>query len=353
LALVAAMLLRLCVQGMMSRFNNAQDNLIRFVVLGTNARAHEFFQFTQQNHFLGYQVIGFMDDFNYGGYDDISLLAPLQDFEQVIRENIVDAVVVFLPIRTYYDKIMTVIDMARIQGIPVQHMYNLFDPKNVRMRPMHIGSYSGMFIENAPSNFAAMVLKRAFDIVFSLLALLFTSPVLLLAAAAVKLEDGGPVFFSQSRVGYHKRPFNVYKLRTMRRDAESQLAQVENLNEMDGPVFKIKNDPRITRVGRFLRKHNIDELPQFANVLVGDMSVVGPRPMAQRDYKGFSEDWLRMRFSMRPGITCTWQTMPNRNDIHFNDWMHMDMEYIENWSLPRDMAIIFKTITVVLEGQGR
>jgi exopolysaccharide biosynthesis polyprenyl glycosylphosphotransferase len=353
LALGGTMLLRLGVQGLMSNLNNAPDNRIRFVVLGTNARARDFFLFTQENRFLGYQVIGFMDDYNYGGFTDISLLAPLQDFERVIRENIVDAVVVFLPIRTYYDKIMSVIDMARIQGIPVQHMYNLFDPKNVKMRPVHIGSYSGMFIENAPRSLLALALKRLFDIVFCLTALLATAPLLLAAALAIKLEDGGPVFFAQSRVGYHKRPFNVYKLRTMRRDAESQMAQVESLNEMDGPVFKIKNDPRITKVGHYLRKFNIDELPQFANVLMGDMSVVGPRPMALRDYKGFSEDWLRMRFSVRPGITCTWQTLANRNDIQFTDWMRMDMEYIENWNLMRDFVIIFRTILVVLEGKGR
>jgi lipopolysaccharide/colanic/teichoic acid biosynthesis glycosyltransferase len=159
------------------------------------------------------------------------------------------------------------------------------------------------------------------------------------------------VFFAQERVGLNKRRFRLYKFRTMIPDAERKLAELECFNELSGPVFKIKNDPRITPIGKFLRKTSIDELPQLYNVLIGDMSLVGPRALPVRDYNGFDQDWHRRRFSVRPGITCLWQ-VNGRNNVPFDKWMELDLEYIDNWSLWLDLKILLKTIPAVVSGYG-
>jgi lipopolysaccharide/colanic/teichoic acid biosynthesis glycosyltransferase len=159
------------------------------------------------------------------------------------------------------------------------------------------------------------------------------------------------VFFLQERLGLGKRRFTIFKFRTMVSNAETLLATVEHLNQSQGPTFKLVEDPRITLVGSFLRKTSIDELPQLFNVLWGDMSLVGPRPLPLRDYKGFSEDWHRRRFSVKPGITCLWQVM-GRSTIGFDRWMRLDMDYIDGWTLWLDIKILLRTIPVVLRGSG-
>jgi exopolysaccharide biosynthesis polyprenyl glycosylphosphotransferase len=196
-----------------------------------------------------------------------------------------------------------------------------------------------------------ILMKRLLDIVLSLVLLVFLSPLFLLVSLLITLASPGPVFFLQERVGLSKRRFWLYKFRTMVTDAEEKLADLEAFNEATGTVFKIKNDPRITPVGRFLRKISIDELPQLFNVLKGDMSLVGPRPLPVRDYEGFDEDWHRRRFSVRPGITCLWQ-VNGRSNVSFNKWMEFDMVYIDNWSLGLDMKILLKTIPAVIKGSG-
>jgi lipopolysaccharide/colanic/teichoic acid biosynthesis glycosyltransferase len=175
--------------------------------------------------------------------------------------------------------------------------------------------------------------------------------IFLVVTLLIKLTSPGPVLFVQERVGLGKRRFRLYKFRTMIQGAEKKLAEVEHLNEMSGPVFKIKNDPRITKIGKFLRKTSIDELPQLINVLKGDMSLVGPRPLPVRDYNGFDQDWQRRRFSVRPGITCLWQ-VTGRSNVSFDKWMKLDMEYIDNWSLILDFKILILTIPAVLRGSG-
>ena len=176
-------------------------------------------------------------------------------------------------------------------------------------------------------------------------------PLFVLTACLIKLTSAGPVFFIQDRVGLNKRRFRLYKFRTMVADAEEKQAELEDLNEVSGPVFKIKDDPRITSFGNFLRKTSIDELPQLINVLKRDMSLVGPRPLPVLDYNGFDQDWHRRRFSVRPGITCLWQ-VKGRSSIPFEQWMQLDMEYIDTWSLWLDLKILTKTIPAVLQGSG-
>ena len=195
------------------------------------------------------------------------------------------------------------------------------------------------------------VVKRIMDFALSLILLLLFLPLFFATSIAIKLTSPGPVFFVQERVGLNKRRFRLYKFRTMIPDAELKQSEIENLNEVSGPVFKIQDDPRITRIGKFLRKTSIDELPQLLNVLRGDMSLVGPRPLPVRDYTGFNEDWHRRRFSAKPGITCLWQ-VNGRSSVPFEKWMELDMQYIDQWSLSLDFLILFKTIPAVFRGSG-
>jgi lipopolysaccharide/colanic/teichoic acid biosynthesis glycosyltransferase len=181
--------------------------------------------------------------------------------------------------------------------------------------------------------------------------LIVLAPIFLIVAILIKLDSTGSAFFVQDRVGLNKRRFRMYKFRTMAGDAEKKQSELECLNEADGPVFKIKNDPRVTRLGRFLRKSSIDELPQVLNVLKGDMSLVGPRPLPIRDYQRFDQDWVRRRFSVRPGITCLWQ-INGRSSVSFQEWMELDLHYIDHWSFWLDVKVIAKTIPAVLKGVG-
>jgi exopolysaccharide biosynthesis polyprenyl glycosylphosphotransferase len=205
---------------------------------------------------------------------------------------------------------------------------------------------------STPQNAEALVLKRVMDILLSAMALMASAPVMLVVAAAIKIEDpAGPVFFGQRRSGLYGRTFKMWKFRSMVTNAEAIKKQLEAQNEMDGPVFKITHDPRITRIGRFIRKTSLDEFPQFWNVLVGEMSLVGPRPPIPAEVEKY-ERWQMRRLSMKPGITCIWQ-VSGRNDIDFKTWMKLDLEYIDNWSLGLDIKLLLKTPMAVIGGTGK
>jgi lipopolysaccharide/colanic/teichoic acid biosynthesis glycosyltransferase len=193
--------------------------------------------------------------------------------------------------------------------------------------------------------------KRLIDVIGSSLLLICSLPLLVLVAIAIKLESEGPVFFVQDRVGLNKRRFRMLKFRTMRRDAEERMKDIEHLNEKTGPIFKIRNDPRVTRVGRWARKTSIDELPQLVNVLLGDMSIVGPRPLSVRDALRMEEAWQKRRFSVKPGLTCLWQ-VSGRSNLSFEQWMELDLEYIDRWSLGLDWSILLRTIPAILTARG-
>ncbi len=192
--------------------------------------------------------------------------------------------------------------------------------------------------------------KRAFDIVSSACAMIVLSPVFLLTAIAIKIEDGGPVVFAQYRVGKDGDLFKMYKFRSMRVDAEKVLEKLKDKNEADGPVFKMKHDPRITRVGRFIRKYSIDELMQLVNVFKGDMSVIGPRPALPKEVDEY-DDFARQRLQVKPGLSCYWQ-VSGRSNIGFDEWMELDVKYINEMSFWTDMKIILLTIPAVLKGDG-
>jgi len=215
----------------------------------------------------------------------------------------------------------------------------------------YFGTTPLLTISNTPMSYLALQSKALFDRVFSAFVLFMLIPAFLVIGIAIKLDSKGPVFFSQKRVGLRGRRFMVHKFRTMVVNAEELKQELMAQNEMDGPVFKIAKDPRITRVGQFLRKTSLDELPQFFNVLMGEMSVVGPRPPLPDEVREY-ERWQLRRLSMKPGITCIWQ-VSGRNDIPFEEWMKMDLEYIDNWSLKLDFVIFLKTIRTMFRGDGK
>jgi exopolysaccharide biosynthesis polyprenyl glycosylphosphotransferase len=208
-----------------------------------------------------------------------------------------------------------------------------------------------MTIQSGPADGWQLVMKRLIDIVGSAALLIALAPVFAVVALLIRLDSPGPIFFAQERVGLNKRRFRILKFRTMVNGSDQKQQMLEHLNEAEGPVFKIKNDPRVTRLGRFLRRFSIDELPQLINVLKGDMSLVGPRPLPVRDVDRIDVQWHKRRFSIKPGITCLWQ-VNGRSNIGFNEWVRMDLDYIDKWSLALDLLILMKTIPVVFRGPG-
>ena len=200
-------------------------------------------------------------------------------------------------------------------------------------------------IENERSNILYEVIKRIIDIVASFIGLILLSPLILIVSILIKLESKGEVIFKQKRVGLNGKEFYMYKFRSMVINAEELKKQLESQNEMSGPMFKIKDDPRITKVGKFIRKTSIDELPQLINVIKGDMSLVGPRPSLPKEVKKF-EQWMMERLEVKPGLTCIWQ-ISGRNNIDFEDWMKLDIKYIRERSFKLDMKLILKTVLVL------
>jgi exopolysaccharide biosynthesis polyprenyl glycosylphosphotransferase len=345
------LLMRIALRNARLRGRNLRDMLI----VGTNPRAVQFAYKMRDNQFFGYRVIGFVDQewpgINQFSQSGFSLACNFDELLAYLRSTVVDEVVVALPMRSLHSRASEVATICEEQGIVVRFISNLFDGKTSRPRVVvmegdSLITHNSVRLEGWP-----VVAKRLVDIVISVAMSLLLLPVFLLTALLIRLTSPGPVFFVQKRLGLNKRHFGMYKFRTMVADAEKRMREIEHLNEVSGPVFKIKNDPRITPVGRFLRKTSIDELPQLFNVLKGDMSLVGPRPLPLRDYEGFSEDWQRRRFSVRPGVTCLWQ-IGGRSSISFEQWMELDLQYIDKWSLLLDFEILLKTIPAVLKGSG-
>jgi exopolysaccharide biosynthesis polyprenyl glycosylphosphotransferase len=214
-----------------------------------------------------------------------------------------------------------------------------------------IGEEKFLTFINVPHNVSALAIKKIMDISISLFMVIFLSPILLFISAAIKFSSPGPVIFKQARVGLRGRLFYLYKFRTMVADAEILKKDLVSKNEVDGPVFKIKNDPRVTKIGGFLRKTGLDELPQLFNILKGEMSLIGPRPPLPEETKQYKR-WQLRRLSIKPGLSCFWQIKPDRNRIKFEQWMEMDLAYIDNWSLRLDLIILLKTIRTVFKRTG-
>jgi exopolysaccharide biosynthesis polyprenyl glycosylphosphotransferase len=327
----------------------------RFILmLGTNARAIEFAHQVAGHPELGYQIVGFVDDdwagiqaFESTGYTRHCTFSGLADF---LRLNVIDEAAIYLPLRSYYEHAAELVSLCEQHGIAMR-----FD-RAFKLRTPHyhgpdLEENSQVLAGSGPVGLVPAMIKRTLDCLFSSAVLVILAPVFLLVAVLVKLTSPGPVFFRQTRVGLSKRQFTIYKFRTMVANAEQLQDKLLAMNEMTGPVFKIQKDPRVTPLGRILRKTSIDELPQLLNVLKGDMSLVGPRAMSLRDYQRFDQDWQRRRFSVKPGITCLWQ-VHGRSSVPFEKWMELDMQYIDKWSLWLDLKILAQTVPAVLRGTG-
>jgi exopolysaccharide biosynthesis polyprenyl glycosylphosphotransferase len=330
-------------------------NLRHLLIIGTNSRAVEFAYAIEGRPDLGYQLVGFADEDWIGnrdfGKNGKSIVSDLEHFSDFLRERIIDEVAIALPMKSFYSQAARIVDQCQEQGVIVRVLADIFDTQKRWVNNSHLGGMAVATFSPHSSEGWPMVCKRLLDISVSSLLLVGLSPIFMVVALLIKLDSIGPVFFVQNRVGLNKRRFRMYKFRTMVGDAEQKQSELEFLNEADGPVFKIKNDPRVTRLGKYLRKASIDELPQLLNVLKGDMSLVGPRPLPIRDYQGFDQDWVRRRFSVRPGITCLWQ-VNGRSSVSFKEWMELDLHYIDHWSFWLDVKLLARTIPAVVRGTG-
>jgi exopolysaccharide biosynthesis polyprenyl glycosylphosphotransferase len=323
------------------------------LIIGTNSRAMEFARRVSTSPELGYKIVGFVDDDWHGMHSFTEtgnfLCCNFDGLAEFLRHNVVDEAAIYLPLRSYYKHSGQLAALGE-HGTAVR-----FDSQIFNLGPSHSsldldGNPELMVVGTKGQGWPA-VMKRGFDLAISVMLLILLAPVFLVVAILVRWTSPGPAFFGQTRVGLNKRQFRMFKFRTMTADAEQIQDQLLALNEMTGPVFKIKDDPRITPLGRVLRKTSIDELPQLFNVLKGDMSLVGPRAMSLRDYQLFDQDWQRRRFSVKPGITCLWQ-VNGRNSVPFETWMELDMQYIDKWSLWLDFKILAQTIPAVVKGSG-
>ncbi|HEX5045292.1 MAG TPA: sugar transferase [Candidatus Polarisedimenticolaceae bacterium] len=277
-------------------------------------------------------------------------LGTATDLKRIVEQRVVDDVVVALPfeqLREYEQAIAWCEEVGVSVHLKVDFVRTLF----ARTYPSSLDGIPMLTFSSIPHDTPSLIVKRAIDLVGALAGLLTALPLLVLCGAIVKLTSKGPVLFTQERVGLNGRLFRLYKFRSMYRDAEDRKPHLQSSNEMGGPVFKMKNDPRVTPVGRIMRRYSLDELPQLWNVLNGDMSLVGPRPPIPAEVHRY-ERWQRRRLSMKPGLTCLWQINGRNQITNFEEWMRLDLRYIDTWSLKLDLKILLQTVPVVLLAKG-
>ena len=304
-------------------------------VIGSGSAAHEFARTIESHRFWGLKLVGVFtkDDVREllkdGGVDELILV--------VDQESLTEFTDTFL--------------LCEELGVTARVVLNFFPHSIARMELHEFDGFPLLSFSTTPTNEALMFVRRILDVVLTTFILVIAGPLIMLPTAIlIRLTSPGPVLFRQKRCGLNGRQFVMYKFRSMVNNAEQLRVEVEGLNEMDGPVFKSSRDPRITTIGKIIRRFSFDELPQVFNVLRGDMSLVGPRPPLPDEVARY-ERWQRRRLSMKPGMTCLWQ-ISGRNEVSFEDWMKLDLTYIDNWSLLLDLKILLKTVPVVLLGRG-
>lgn len=322
------------------------------LIVGTGKRTQKFIELINYND-RERKIIGLVDDdstklgSNVSGY---KVIGALKDVPDILHANVIDEVVFIVP-RSWLGKIENVIHVCESEGLRVSVAVDFFEPKIARTDARVLGGLPILTYDSAPTKKVPLLFKRLVDIVVSASALLVLMPSFAIVACFIKTTSTGPLFFKQQRCGLSTRRFMLFKFRTMVIDAEARLAALKSRNEMTGPAFKMENDPRVTPVGRWLRKFSIDELPQLWNVLRGEMSLVGPRPPLPSEVNEY-DGWHRRRLSMRPGLTCLWQVSGRNKITNFDRWMKLDLQYIDSWSTWLDIVILAKTIPVVLFGVG-
>ena len=337
--------------GAVRLFRRAGHNTRNVLIAGSGPRAAYVEDVIANHPQWGLRVIGFIDA-NFpkrGPAVQASRVFPLSAIEEILADQVIDEVIVAVP-RSKLEEVVRVVDAATSAGVPITLLSDVFGDLLPAPRVKRFGSLPALSFAPVHHSAGWLAVKRVIDIVCSALLLVLAAPVIALSALAIKLSSHGPVIFQQVRCSVNGRLFRMPKLRTMVVDAEARKEALAGHNEMDGPVFKMRRDPRITAVGRFLRRYSLDELPQLFSVLRGDMSLVGPRPALPSEVAAYRTA-ERRRLSMRPGITCLWQ-VSGRNKIGFEDWVRLDLEYIDTWSLTRDFTILLRTLPAVLRGDG-
>ncbi len=328
---------------------------LRILLVGNNERTRQILEYLRLNPQDRIKVIGLLDPEPHNparavDTEDVSYMGNIDKLPGLLYGGLVDEVVITLPVRSRYQETEKVLKACSEAGIRTHVLSDIFDIGEPRREISGLGSNQTLAYARGPAPTYRLAIKRNIDFVVSLLGILCLSPVLAAIALAVKLTSPSPILFCQTRSGLNGRPFQLLKFRTMCVEAEDKKKALLEKNEASGPVFKIQYDPRITRIGRFLRKYSLDELPQLFNIFKGEMSLVGPRPPIPEEVKDYNF-WQLRRLSMRPGLTCFWQ-VSGRNKIGFEEWMRMDLRYIDNWSLTLDFLVLLRTIPTVLRGTG-
>lgn len=324
------------------------------LIVGTGIEALELAHLIEDAEPLGLRLVGFVQPSGAASPQPQGLQReypnmPLERVPEILRNHVVDEVMIAVE-KQDLDRIEPVIIHCEREGVKTRVHLNFLQATNSRVYLEHLSHVPLLTFANVPQDEMQLLAKRVGDVVISVLLLALFSPFLLVIALLVKLTSRGPVLYRQVRCGLGGRRFALYKFRSMVNNAEELRPQLAHLNEVDGPVFKIADDPRCTPLGRWLRRTSLDELPQFWNILRGDMSFVGPRPPLPEEVEQY-QSWQRRRLRMRPGMTCLW-ALEGRSQLNFDRWMQLDLSYIDRWSLWLDAEIFFKTIPHVLFGRG-
>ncbi len=333
------------------RSNFAFQNIL---IIYTGKECDTLIQAFNSYLFWGLRVFGIISAtpaVKQGGYiNGIPVMGTLDNLSETLVNHSIDEVV--FPNRPFdFEKTHKILEECEVLGIKTRIPLNYYDLKIAKPSVEKFHDMPILTFTTTPTNVLDLFIKYALDRLAAVILIIISLPLMLAIALAVKCTSPGPMLFKQTRSGLYGRPFTFYKFRSMYQDAEAKLKELSEYNEMEGPVFKMTNDPRITKIGKFLRKTSLDELPQLFNVLKGEMSLVGPRPPLPKEVELY-ERWQRRKLSMKPGITCIWQISGRNQITDFDEWMRMDLWYIDHWSLWLDLVILLKTIPVVLTAYG-
>jgi exopolysaccharide biosynthesis polyprenyl glycosylphosphotransferase len=334
-------------------FRRKGEDRKNILIIGTGKRAENLIEVIRRHVGWGLDIFGVVTDEEWEpelSFEGFPVVSDIDGMRNVLHKHIIAEVIITISTMKF-DHIRDVISICEEEGVQVRLNSDFFGSLNRRFKVDYIYDIPIISIMQTPEEGFALLIKRIMDVTLSGLLLAVLSPLLVLIALSIKLTSKGPVFYEWHVMGLNKKPFRSWKFRTMIPRADQLKEKLLAQNEMKGPVFKIKNDPRIIPVGKFLRKFSLDELPQLFSVLKGDMSLVGPRPAGPHELKRY-ENWHRRKLSIKPGITCLWQISGRNQITDFDEWVKLDLEYIDNWSIGLDIKILFKTIGVVFTGKG-
>jgi len=323
------------------------------LLIGNGDKTREFIEVVKKNIGWGLDVVGIVKMASENltcGTSGIKILGDYEDIERLLHTHIIDEIIVCVPI-DQFGQIRKIIECCEREGVQIRIYSDFFGKLLKKVRVDNAYGMSIVSLMTTTDDELRQYIKRLMDIAVSSVMLIVLTPLLLIIAILIKATSKGPVFFQWNVVGMNKKPFKSWKFRTMVLKADQMKTDLLHRNEMDGPVFKIKNDPRVTKIGKIFRKFSLDELPQLWSVFKGDMSLVGPRPAGPHELARY-ESWHRRKLSVKPGLTCLWQVKGRNKISSFDEWVRLDLEYIENWSLGLDLKILLKTILAVLRGSG-